>query len=173
MEHIRDKIYDEFWARHIVQKMKVLHASNRSGCLGCKREHEDPVDNEICRKCLVLATLMMENEYEMADKKVMDQGEKTMGTLAIVREIYPEMELLYTDGIDGIAGEPSGGKVETYIFKRDGVIYIAPKLCHRPDGKWWVRPESLDNKNGNWKSFKVETLDEALDILRKGKEETK
>ena len=34
-EHIRDKIYDEFWARHIVQKMKVLHASNRSGC---KRE---------------------------------------------------------------------------------------------------------------------------------------
>ena len=65
----RGKIYDEFWARYIVQKMKVIHASNRSGCLGCKREHEDPVDNEICRKCLVLATTMMENEYEPEDKK--------------------------------------------------------------------------------------------------------
>ncbi len=97
-----------------------------------------------------------------------------MDTLTRVREIYPEMELLYTDGIDGMAGgEPSVGKVETYIFKRDDVIYITPKLCHRPDGKWMVRPESLDNRNGNWKSFKVETLDEALDILRKGKEETK
>ena len=97
-----------------------------------------------------------------------------MDTLARVREIYPEMELLYTDDIDGMAGsDPSVGKVETYIFKNKGVIYIAPKLWHRPDGKWRVRPESLDNKKGNWRSFLVETLDEALDILRKGKEETK
>ena len=96
-----------------------------------------------------------------------------MDTLTRVREIYPEMELLYTDGIDGVDGEPSVGKVETYIFKDKGVMYISPKLWHRPDGKWRVRPESLDNKNGNWKSFLVETLDEALDILRKGKEETK
>lgn len=175
MEHIRGKIYDEFWGRHIVQKMKVLHASNRSGCLGCKREHEDPVENETCRKCLVLASVMMDNEYETADKKVVDQGEKTVDTLARVREIYPEMELLYTDWNytdwnGGPAGsEPSVGKVENYIFKHDDVIYITPRLCHRPDGKWMVRPESLDNKNENWTSFKVETLDEALDILRKGK----
>lgn len=167
--HMNGKIcYDEFWARYIVQKMKVIHASNRSGCLGCKREHEDPVENETCRKCLVLATLMMDDEYEIADRKVMDRGEKTMDTLARVREIYPEMELLYTDGTEfgsiGISGD-----IETYIFKRDGVIYITPKLCHRPDGKWMVRPESLDNKKENWTSFKVETLDEALDILRKGK----
>ena len=79
-EHTNGKIfYDEFWARHIVQKMKVLHASNRSGCLGCKREHEDPVENETCRKCMVLATLMMDNEYEMADRKVMDRGERNDG----------------------------------------------------------------------------------------------
>lgn len=79
-EHTNGKIfYDEFWARYIVQKVKVIRASNRSGCLGCKREHEDPVENETCRKCLVLATLMMDNEYEMADKKVMDQGEKNDG----------------------------------------------------------------------------------------------
>ena len=87
-----------------------------------------------------------------------------MDTLARVREIYPEMELLYTDGIDG----PSDGKVETYILKRDNVIYVTPKLCHRPDGKWRVRPEKRDNKI-NVGSFPVETLDEALDILRKGK----
>ena len=96
-----------------------------------------------------------------------------MDTVTRVREIYPEMELLYTDGIDGLSGEPSDGKVETYIFKDKGVMYIAPKLWHRPDGKWRVRPESVDNKKGNWRSFLVETLDEALDILRKGKEETK
>ena len=69
-EHTNGKIfYDEFWARYIVQKMKVLHALNRSGCLGCKREHEDPVENETCRKCLVLATRMMDNEYETVDKR--------------------------------------------------------------------------------------------------------
>ena len=75
-EHTNGKIaYDEFWAKEIVSKMKVLHANNRSGCVGCKREHEDPVDNEICRKCLVLATVMMENEYETVDKKAIGQGE--------------------------------------------------------------------------------------------------
>lgn len=92
-----------------------------------------------------------------------------MDTLTRVREIYPDMELLYTDGIDGLSGEPSDGKVETYILKRNNVIYVTPRLCHRPDGKWMVRPESLGNKKENWTSFKVETLDEALDILRKGK----
>lgn len=91
-----------------------------------------------------------------------------MDTLTRVREIYPDMELLYTDGIDGLSGEPSDGKVETYILKRDNVIHVTPKLWHRPDGKWRVRPEKRGDKI-NFGSFLVETLDEALDILRNGK----
>jgi len=75
-EHVKGgSCYSVFWSNRIVKKMKVLKAANDDGCFGCKLEHEDPVDCETCRKCLVLATNLMENEYETVDKKVMDQGE--------------------------------------------------------------------------------------------------
>ena len=97
----------------------------------------------------------------------------TKRVLMKIREIYPEMELLRTDGTEFDSRGIIEGDVETYVIRIDGSICLAPKLWRRPDGKWRVRPESDSNRTGNWTSFLVETLDEALDVLRKGKEQTK
>ena len=99
----------------------------------------------------------------------MNQRENEMDALAKVKEIYPEMELLYTDGTEfgsiGISGD-----IETYVVKTgDGSICLSPKLWHRPDGKWRVRPVSTENIRGIWGSYLVETLEEALVILQEGK----
>lgn len=100
---------------------------------------------------------------------MMNQRENEMDTLAKVKEIYPEMELLYTDGTEfgsiGISGD-----IETYVVRnRDGSICLSPKLWHGSDGKWRVRPESTKNMCGIWRSYLVETLEEALVILQEGK----
>jgi hypothetical protein len=90
-------------------------------------------------------------------------------TLRKIREIYPEMELLRTDGSEFDSRGIIKSDIETYVIRINGSICLAPKLLHRPDGKWHVHPEGIDNKI----YFLVETLDEALHILRKGKELTK